>query len=479
MINNAERTSDAFIDDQLIKEILSAAKSKAQDAELVRSIIKKGREYHGLSAAETAVLLEVDEKDLVAELMQAASEVKQAIYGARVVLCAPLYISNYCVNNCNYCGYRQGNEKQERRRLSMEEIEKEVTILESLGHKRLALEVGEDPVNCTIDYVIEAIEKIYSVKEKHGSIRRINANIAATTVEEYRKLKAAGIGTYILFQETYHRPTYELMHPSGPKRDYNWHTTAMDRAMQAGIDDVGIGTLLGLYDYKYETVAMFLHAKHLEDTFGVGPHTISVPRLRPASGMDLAKFPHLLTDDEFKKLVAILRLAVPYTGIILSTRESPAMRNELIRHGISQISAGSCVGVGGYQEVYGENSVASAEPVKGMQFSTGDNRSTDEMITLLCQNGFIPSFCTACYRQGRTGDRFMSLAKTGQIQDVCLPNGLITFKEYLLDYGAEETKKAGNQAIEEHVKTIPDENIRLETVKRLQEIENGVRDLYF
>lgn len=476
MIDNAERTSDAFIDDTLICQMLAEAKTKAQDVGLVRSIIQKGREYLGLSAAEAAILLEVEQKELLDELMEAATVVKNAIYGARVVLFAPLYISNFCINNCSYCGYRQGNEKQNRRRLSMDEIEREVTILESLGHKRLALEAGEDPVNCSLDYLLESIGKVYAVKEKHGSIRRINVNIAATTIEEYRKLKEAGIGTYILFQETYHRPTYDRLHPTGPKKDYNWHTTAMDRAMKAGIDDVGIGALLGLYDYKYETVAMFLHARHLEDTFGVGPHTISVPRLRPASGMDLAKFPHLLNDDDFKKLVAIIRLAVPYTGIILSTRESAEMRNELIRHGVSQVSAGSCVGVGGYQVIYGETGSACGET---MQFKTGDNRSPDEMVIMLCQQGFIPSFCTACYRQGRTGDRFMSLAKSGQIQDVCLPNGLITFKEYLLDYAGEEARSVGNLAIERHIATIPQENIRLETAKRLREIENGARDLYF
>ena len=476
MIDNAERTSDAFIDNELICRILSEAKNKAKDVAVVRSIIQKGREYHGLSAEETAVLLEVEQKELLDELMRAAAEVKNAIYGARVVLFAPLYISDFCVNNCAYCGYRKGNEKQERRRLSMEEIEKEVFALESLGHKRLALEVGEDPVNCSLDYVLEAIGKIYSVKEKNGSIRRINVNIAATTIEEYRKLNDAGIGTYILFQETYHRPTYEHMHPEGPKTDYNWHTTAMDRAMKAGIDDVGIGALLGLYDYKYETVAMFLHAGHLEKTFGVGPHTISVPRLRPAPGVNFENFPYLLKDNEFKKLVAIMRLSVPYTGIILSTRESPEMRDELIRFGVSQISAGSCVGVGGYQKVYGENN-GSCQP--GMQFETGDRRSPDEMAIELCRQDLIPSFCTACYRQGRTGDRFMSLAKSGQIQDVCLPNALLTLKEYLLDYASDEARKEGNLAIERHVKTIVKESIRLETVKRLKDIENGIRDLYF
>lgn len=483
MIKDSERTSDAFIDDQLICQMLAEAKEKVKDTDLVRSIIQKGRKHSGLTVDEVAVLLEIDQQpELMAELFNAAAEVKNAIYGTRVVMFAPLYISSFCINNCVYCGYRQGNEKQTRRRLSMDEIKEEVSVLESLGHKRLALEAGEDPVNCDLDYVIESIKKIYSIKDGNGSIRRVNVNIAATTIDEYKRLKEAGIGTYILFQETYHRPTYELLHPTGPKRDYNWHTTAMDRAMKAGIDDVGIGALLGLYDYKYETLAMFLHSQHLDKTFGVGPHTISVPRLRPASGMDLNKFPHMLKDEDFKKLVAVIRLAVPYTGLILSTRESAEMRNELIRYGVSQVSAGSCVGVGGYQKVYREEDCSDCSQAgnrQAMQFKTGDNRSPDEMTTMLCEQGFIPSFCTACYRQGRTGDRFMELAKIGKIQDVCLPNALLTFKEYLIDYADDKTKVAGEAAIENHIPTIPQENIRLETIKRLGQIENGVRDLYF
>ncbi len=476
MIDNAQRTSDAFIDDALIHQLLEDAKVKAQDQTLVRGIIAKAREYHGLSAAEVAVLLEVTDTELQAEMFAAAAAVKQAIYGNRIVLFAPLYISSHCVNNCTYCGYRAGNGEQLRRRLTLDEIKEEVEILESLGHKRLAVEAGEDPVNCPIDYVVDAIRQIYSIKDGNGSIRRVNVNIAATTVEEYRKLKEVEIGTYILFQETYHRPTYAALHPTGPKRDYNWHTTAMERAMQAGIDDVGIGVLYGLYDFKYETVAMFLASEHLDKTQGVGPHTISVPRIRPASGMDLTKFPHLVSDEDFKKIVAIIRLAVPYTGMILSTRESSELRDELIKYGISQVSAGSCTGVGGYHQVYKEQTDG---PANGLQFETGDNRSPNEVISMLCQQGFVPSYCTACYRQGRTGDRFMSLAKSGEIQNVCLPNALLTFKEYLLDYADQQTRELGEATIQKHLADIPVAATREATANRLKDIEAGVRDLYF
>lgn len=475
MMNEQQRTSDAFIDDTLIYSLLSEAKVKAQDKDTVRQIIAKAAKYHGLTAAEVAVLLEVQDSELLKEMYQTAAAVKRSIYGTRIVLFAPLYISSYCVNNCTYCGYRSGNDEQLRRRLSLAEVKEEVEILESLGHKRLALEAGEDPVNCPIDYVVDAIKEIYSIKDGNGSIRRVNVNIAATTIEEYQKLKDAEIGTYILFQETYHRPTYANLHLTGPKRDYNWHTTAMDRAMKAGIDDVGIGVLYGLYDFKYETVAMFLHAEHLDNTFGVGPHTISVPRLRPAGGMDLESFPYLVNDEDFKKIIAIIRLAVPYTGMILSTRESSELRDELITYGVSQISAGSCTGVGGYHTAHKEECAAGS----GMQFEVGDNRSPDEIIRMLCDKGFIPSYCTACYRQGRTGDRFMSLAKSGEIQNVCLPNAILTFKEYLLDYADEATKAAGDALIAKSLAEIPQDSIRVATVKRLQEIEQGSRDLYF
>lgn len=477
MIDEKQRTADAFIDDALIGKLLAEAQTTAGDQTAVRRIIAKAGEYKGLSAGEVAILLEVTDPGLLGEMFAAAAAVKQAIYGKRIVLFAPLYISSHCINNCVYCGFRQGNAGQLRRRLSPAEVKEEVEILEALGHKRLAVEAGEDPVNCPIDYVTDVIREIYSVKDGNGSIRRVNVNIAATTVEEYRQLKAAGIGTYILFQETYHRPTYATLHPSGPKRDYNWHTTAMDRAMRAGIDDVGIGVLYGLYDHKYETVAMFLHAEHLDRDCGVGPHTISVPRLRPAGSVNLQSFPHLVSDDDFKKIVAIIRLAVPYTGMILSTREDPGLRDELINYGISQISAGSCTGVGGYHQREQEH--AACGPNNGQQFEPSDQRSPDEIIRMLCAKGFVPSYCTACYRQGRTGDRFMALAKSGEIQNVCLPNALLTFKEYLLDYADERTRAAGETLISRSLADIPQDNTRAATAERLQEIEAGKRDLYF
>jgi 2-iminoacetate synthase len=475
LISNRERTSDDFINDKAILQLLHEAKTKAQDKKLVNNIIAKASQYHGLSASEVAILLEVTDTDILESMYTVAADIKQSIYGTRIVLFAPLYISSHCINDCSYCGYRSGNASQVRRHLSMNEVKKEVEIIQSLGHKRLVVEAGEDNVNCSIDYVVDAIKEIYKVKNKNGSIRRVNINVAATTIDEYKKLKQADIGTYILFQETYHRPTYELLHPAGPKKDYNWHTTAMDRAMQAGIDDVGIGVLYGLYDYKYDTISMFLHAEHLEKTFGVGPHTISVPRLRPADSISLETFPHLVNDEDFKKIIAIIRLAVPYTGIILSTREHPELRDKLLTYGVSQISAGSCTGVGGYQETQEDSAAAKG----AMQFETGDNRSPDEIISMLCEKNFIPSYCTACYRQGRTGDRFMSLAKSGEIQNVCLPNALLTFKEYLLDYGDDSLKKIGETMITKNLASIPQESVRTETIRRLKEIEDGARDLYF
>jgi len=346
--------------------------------------------------------------------------------------------------------------------------------LEAMGHKRIALEVGEDPKNCPIDYVLDAMKKIYSVKESTGSIRRINVNIAATTVEDYRRLKEAGIGTYILFQETYHRATYKRCHPSGPKKDYDWHTMAMDRAMQAGIDDVGLGVLFGLYDYKFEALGLLLHSLHLEERFGVGCHTISVPRIRPAEGIDFETFPYLVNDHDFKRMVSIIRLAVPYTGMILSTREPPGYRDEVISLGISQISAGSCTGVGGYHK-----DIEKPETRAYGQFQVEDNRTTDEMLLSVCRSGYLPSFCTACYRQGRTGDRFMALAKTGEIQNICQPNAILTFKEFLIDYASPETRSAGEDVIRIQLDKIPDPRMREEIQKRLAKIEAGERDLYF
>ncbi len=478
MIDEKQRTSDDFINDSLILRLLAEGAAMAEDKAVVRRIIDKAKKHHGLSAGEVAVLLQVQDDELLREMYAAAAAVKEAIYGKRIVIFAPLYLSSYCVNNCVYCGYKSSNKEQLRRRLTLEEVKKEVEIMESLGHKRLALEAGEHPVDCPIDYVIDAIKEIYSIKDGNGAIRRVNVNIAATIIEEYRKLKEANIGTYILFQETYHRPTYAKLHPSGPKRDYNWHTTAMDRAMLAGIDDVGIGALYGLYDFKYETVAMFLHADHLDRTFGVGPHTISIPRLRSAGNVNLDSFPHLVSDEDFKKIIAIIRLAVPYTGMILSTREDPELRDELITYGISQISAGSCTGVGGYQKVY-EQHESTHNTNNGQQFEPSDQRSPNEIIRMLCRKGFVPSFCTACYRQGRTGDRFMGLAKSGEIQNVCLPNALLTFKEYLIDYADEPTREAGEALMKEALASILEDSIRATTIERLNDIEAGRRDLFF
>lgn len=475
MILDSERTSDSFIDDEQIGRILANAKEQAKNPERVCELIAKAGKSQGLSAAEAAVLLLVSDQDLLLEMFKTAKTIKEKIYGTRIVLFAPLYLSSFCVNNCNYCGYRVGNHEQLRRRLTMEEIAEEVEILESMGHKRLALEVGEDPVNCPIDYVLDSIKAIYNVKNGNGAIRRVNVNIAATTIDHYRQLKDAGIGTYILFQETYHRPSYARMHPSGPKHDYNYHTTAMDRAMRAGIDDVGIGVLYGLYDAVYETVAMLLHAEHLEKTHGVGPHTISVPRLRPADSVTLDRFPHLVDDETFKKVIAVIRLSVPYTGMILSTREAPELRDQLIGYGISQISAGSCTGVGGYHQSHREETKSNS----GQQFEPSDQRSPDEIITMLCESGYIPSFCTACYRQGRTGDRFMVLAKSGAIQNVCQPNALLTLQEYLEDYANETVKVTGEKLIAQALTSIPNDATRAKTEERLNRIVVGERDLYF
>jgi 2-iminoacetate synthase len=467
---NSERLTADFIKEAEIQNLLTSTENTSKEE--LEAIIEKAEKALGLSPVEVAKLLNAEDKNIIGKIFKAAHTIKEKIYGKRVVIFAPLYISNYCVNSCKYCGYGCDTNIF-RKKLTMEELVNEVKILESMGHKRIALEAGEDPVNCDIDYIIEAIKKIYSIKFENGSIRRINVNIASTTVENYKKLKAADIGTYILFQETYHRETYAALHPKGPKHDYDYHTTAFDRAMEAGIDDVGSGVLFGLYDYKFEVIALLYHALHLEEKFGCGPHTISVPRLKPAEGMNLADYPYLLTDDQFKKIVAILRLAVPYTGIILSTRESAATRDEVINYGVSQVSAGSCTGVGGYRNEY-----ETHENCNTAQFNVEDHRSPDEVIQSLCATGYIPSYCTACYRQGRTGDRFMQLAKTGNIQNVCQPNAIMTFQEYLLDYASEDVKKAGEETIKQHLNQIKDEKIRKITEERLAEIRKGKRDLY-
>ncbi|KJR98057.1 MAG: thiamine biosynthesis protein ThiH [Peptococcaceae bacterium BRH_c4a] len=469
-----KKYTSEFINDKEIYDLLEAGrKVSRQDA---AGIIERAGQAGGLTPAEAGILLNVEDTDLLELIYETASRIKENIYGRRLVFFAPLYLSNHCVNNCTYCGYRRGNSEMTRRRLTMEEIGEEVRILESLGHKRLAVECGEHPSECQLDYVLEAIKTIYSVKENNGSIRRVNINIAATGAEEYRRLKEAGIGTYILFQETYHRDTYRAAHPQGPKSDYDYHITAMDRAMEGGIDDVGIGVLYGLYDYKFEVLATLMHARHLEAKFGVGPHTISVPRLRPASGVSLQDYPHLVADRDFKKLIAVLRLAVPYTGIILSTREGPGLRDELLSVGVSQISAGSCTGVGGYKDEY---RVDAGRRVSTAQFSVEDHRSPDEVVQSVCASGYIPSFCTACYRRGRTGDRFMALAKSGEIGDICQPNAILTFKEYLLDYASPSTLDSSEKTIREHLSMIRNNTVRTETEARLDRISRGERDLYF
>ncbi|MCG8485377.1 MAG: [FeFe] hydrogenase H-cluster radical SAM maturase HydG [Clostridia bacterium] len=464
-----------FINHQEILSSLEYGKEKVNDLDYVREILAKAKRMEGLSHREMAVLLNIEDSSILEEMYATAKYIKETIYGKRIVIFAPLYVSNYCVNDCAYCGYKHCNSDIHRKKLTMEELEEEVRILESMGHKRIALEAGEDLQNCSIDYIMECMEKIYSLKFKNGSIRRINVNIAATTEEVYKRLNEVGIGTYILFQETYHKPSYEKLHPKGPKHDYEYHTTAMDRAMTAGIDDVGIGVLYGLYDYKYDTIGMMLHKEHLEEAFGVGPHTISVPRLKKAEGVDVNTYPHLVTDDEFKKITAILRLSVPYTGLILSTREAPGFREEVMELGVSQISAGSCTGVGGYME---EHEAPKEEVLDTAQFQVEDHRSPLELLKVLCKGSYVPSYCTACYRAGRTGDRFMRLAKSGQIHNVCLPNALMTFKEYLMDYGDEELKTIGNKMIEESLEDIDSDKVKKLTKEQLKKIEEGIRDLY-
>jgi len=468
---HVERQTASFIDETAIYAALEEGKRRASRDD-VETIIKKAALADGLSPEEVAVLLNVTDPELVEEIYKTAKQIKLSIYGKRLVLFAPLYVSDFCINNCVYCGYGAGH-KFGRRRLTMDEIKNETLALLNMGHKRLAMEAGEDPENCPIEYILDAIEAVYSVETKNANIRRINVNIAATTVENFQKLKAADIGTYILFQETYHRQTYAKMHPLGPKHDYDYHTTAFDRAMQGGIDDVGSGILVGLYDHKFELLALLQHALHLEAEFGCGPHTISVPRIRPAGGINLSSFPYLVSDDEFKKLIAIIRMAVPYTGMIITTREEANFRNELLQLGISQLSGGSCTGVGGYCE---ENAEGVKQPT---QFQVNDERPLDQVMYDIAEAGHLPSFCTACYRNGRTGDRFMAMAKIGEIQNLCQPNAILTLKEYLVDFASPHTKALGEKIIAEHLKQIPNPKLRRKTEERLSLIEGGKRDLYY
>lgn len=472
MYNPKSMKAEEFIDHNEILESLAYANSHKDDVYLIDKILQKARLRKGLNHREALVLLECEIKEKNEEIYALAEQIKKDFYGNRIVMFAPLYLSNYCINGCVYCPYHSKNKHIARKKLTQEELKAEVIALQDMGHKRLAIEAGEDPVNNPIEYILECINTIYSIQHKNGAIRRVNVNIAATTVENYRKLQQAGIGTYILFQETYHKKSYEKLHPTGPKSDYAYHTEAMDRAMEGGIDDVGIGVLFGLELYRYEFAGLLMHAEHLEAVHGVGPHTISVPRICPADDIDPANFDNSISDDIFAKLVACIRIAVPYTGMIVSTRESKKTRERVLHLGVSQISGGSRTSVGGYV-------TPEPEEENSAQFDVSDNRSLDEVVQWLMSMDYIPSFCTACYREGRTGDRFMSLCKSGQIQNCCLPNALMTLKEYLQDYATPETRKLGEKLIDKELENIPNQNVRKIVVERLEKIAQGDRDFRF
>ena len=472
MYNPKSSKAEEFINHEEILSTLAYADEHKHDKALITEILAKAKLEKGLSHREASVLLACAIPELNEEIFALAKKIKDDFYGDRIVLFAPLYLSNYCVNGCVYCPYHAKNKHIARKKLTQEDIKREVIALQDMGHKRLALETGEDPVNNPIEYVLESIKTIYSIKHKNGAIRRVNVNIAATTVENYRKLKEAGIGTYILFQETYHKESYEQLHPTGPKHNYAYHTEAMDRAMEGGIDDVGCGVLFGLEKYRYEFAGLLMHAEHLEARFGVGPHTISVPRIRRADDIDPSTFDNGIDDDTFAKIVACIRIAVPYTGMIVSTRESQACREKVLQLGISQISGGSRTSVGGYAE-------KEAPEENSSQFDVSDNRSLDEVVNWLMKLGFVPSFCTACYREGRTGDRFMSLCKSGQISNCCLPNALMTLKEYLCDYASDDTKQVGDKLIYEQLDQIKSDKVRDIVTKQLHLIADGQRDFRF
>ncbi|WP_444658279.1 [FeFe] hydrogenase H-cluster radical SAM maturase HydG [Caproiciproducens sp. R2] len=472
MYNCKSKTATEFIDDEEILDTLDYARKNKQNRALIDGLLERAKDCKGLTHREAAALLECDLPDENEKMFRLAKKIKQAFYGNRIVMFAPLYLSNYCINGCVYCPYHFKNKKICRKKLTQEEIAREVVALQDMGHKRLALETGEDPVNNPIEYVLESIQTIYGIKHKNGAIRRVNVNIAATAVENYRKLKEAGIGTYILFQETYNKKSYEELHPTGPKHDYAYHTEAMDRAMEGGIDDVGIGVLFGLNMYRYDFVGLLMHAEHLEAAMGVGPHTISVPRIRPADDIDPKNFTNAISDDIFAKIVAVLRIAVPYTGMIISTRESQKTRERVLELGVSQISGASSTSVGGYVE-------PEEEEDNSAQFEVNDKRTLDEIVGWLLDLGFIPSFCTACYRAGRTGDRFMTLVKAGQIANCCHPNALMTLKEYLEDYASKDTRQKGEALIAREVFNIPNEKVRSIAMEHLQEMKAGKRDFRF
>ena len=472
MYDPKSKKAEEFISHEEILATLAYADAHKDDGALIDEIIAKARLKKGLSHREASVLLACTLEDKNQEVYELAREIKRDFYGDRIVMFAPLYLSNYCVNGCLYCPYHAKNRHIPRKKLTQDEIRAEVIALQDMGHKRLALEAGEDPVHNPLEYILESIQTIYSIQHKNGAIRRVNVNIAATTVENYRKLKEAGIGTYILFQETYHKERYEHLHPTGPKSNYAYHTEAHDRAMEGGIDDVGLGVLFGLELYRYEFAGLLMHAEHLEAVFGVGPHTISVPRVCPADDIDPGEFDNGISDETFEKIVACIRVAVPYTGMIISTRESQKVRERVLELGISQISGGSRTSVGGYAE-------EEPEEESSAQFDVADHRTLDQVVKWLMDLGYVPSFCTACYRAGRTGDRFMSLCKAGQIHNCCLPNALMTLKEYLEDYASPETKATGEKVIVEQLQNIPNLKARSVVEQHLQEIEQGQRDFRF
>ncbi len=472
MYNVMSPKAEEFISHEEVLESLEYAEQNKNNLELVDALIEKAALRKGLTHREASVLLACDEPTRVQKMYDLAEQIKKDFYGNRIVMFAPLYLSNYCVNGCVYCPYHHQNKHIPRKKLTQEEVKREVIALQDMGHKRLAIEAGEDPVNNPIEYILECIHTIYSIKHKNGAIRRVNVNIAATTVENYRKLKEAGIGTYILFQETYHKESYEKLHPTGPKHNYAYHTEAMDRAMEGGIDDVGLGVLFGLELYKYEFCGLLMHAEHLEAYKGVGPHTISVPRIKHADDIDPTAFDNGIDDETFAKLCALIRISVPYTGMIISTRETKAVREKVIRLGVSQISGASRTSVGGYAQ-------AEPEDESSAQFDVSDNRTLDEVVRWLMELGYIPSFCTACYREGRTGDRFMTLLKAGQIQNCCHPNALMTLKEFLEDYASDETRKIGEPMLLKELENIPNEKVKAIARDYLENIHNGKRDFRF
>ncbi len=472
MYNVMSPKAEEFISHEEILDCLDYGQKNKTNRELIDKILNKARERKGLSHREAIVLLDCELEDKNQEIYALAEQIKKDFYGNRIVMFAPLYLSNYCINGCEYCPYHAKNKHIARKKLTQEEIVREVTALQDMGHKRLAIEAGEDPKNNPIEYILESIKTIYSIKHKNGAIRRVNVNIAATTVEEYRMLKEAGIGTYILFQETYNKENYERLHPTGPKSDYAYHTEAHDRAMEGGIDDVGLGVLFGLNNYRYDFTGILMHAEHLEAYKGVGPHTISVPRVRRADDIDPDTFDDGIDDDTFAKIVACIRIAVPYTGMIVSTRESKACRERVLHLGISQISGGSKTSVGGYVE-------PEPEEENSAQFDVSDNRTLDEVVRWLMEMGYVPSFCTACYREGRTGDRFMTLLKSGQIVNCCHPNALMTLKEYLEDYASPETRKVGDALITRELDVITNPVVRAKVEDYLENIHEGKRDFRF